>query len=135
MISDSRSTDDEDRRPVPSDRRWPGWVYAGGSEPDVRFTFANERTFLAWIRTALALMAAGVVMDEVQLSISERVQHSLAILLLTLGFLCSVSSWLRWSRLERAMRRGHSLPAANSSIVLSVGVAVVAVVLIVSLFR
>jgi hypothetical protein len=29
-------------------------------EPDYRFTFANERTFLAWIRTALALIAGGV---------------------------------------------------------------------------
>ena len=30
-----------------------------GEDPDARFTFANERTFLAWNRTALALVAAG----------------------------------------------------------------------------
>jgi putative membrane protein len=33
---------------------------AGGTEPDPRFTFANERTFLAWSRTALALVVAGL---------------------------------------------------------------------------
>ena len=31
-----------------------------GTEPDPRFTFANERTFLAWSRTALALVVAGL---------------------------------------------------------------------------
>jgi putative membrane protein len=29
-------------------------------EPDYRFTLANERTFLAWQRTALGLLAAAV---------------------------------------------------------------------------
>ena len=29
-------------------------------EPDYRFTLANERTFLAWQRTSLGLMAAAV---------------------------------------------------------------------------
>ena len=47
--------------------RWPRWVYGGGTEPDARFTFANERTFLAWIRTALALLAGGVALDSIPL--------------------------------------------------------------------
>ena len=38
--------------------RW--WVSADdGEEPDYRFTLANERTFLAWVRTALGLLAGG----------------------------------------------------------------------------
>ena len=37
----------------------PRW-YEEGEEPDYRFTLANERTFLAWLRTALALIAGGV---------------------------------------------------------------------------
>ena len=41
-----------------------GWltrrVFPAGREPDPRFTLANERTFLAWIRTALGLLAGGI---------------------------------------------------------------------------
>jgi putative membrane protein len=33
-------------------------------EPDVRFSFANERTFLAWNRTALALIATGIAATQ-----------------------------------------------------------------------
>ena len=40
--------------------RWPGYVYGEGEEPDYRFSLANERTFLAWIRTSLGLVAAAV---------------------------------------------------------------------------
>lgn len=115
------------------DRRWPRWVYGSGSEPDVRFSLANERTFLAWVRTALALMAAGVMVDAVALPLSSRFQHMLAVLLMILGLLCSVAAWPRWSRLERAMREGRPLPASAPSLVLGVGVTVVAIVLIVGL--
>ncbi|HEY5846809.1 MAG TPA: DUF202 domain-containing protein, partial [Microlunatus sp.] len=41
------------------DRRWPRSVYGVGSEPDARFSLANERTFLAWIRTSLGFLAGG----------------------------------------------------------------------------
>lgn len=43
-----------------ADKRWPRSVFGVGDEPDARFTFANERTFLAWIRTSLALLAGAV---------------------------------------------------------------------------
>ena len=33
-----------------------------GEAPDYRFSLANERTFLAWIRTALGFLAAGVAL-------------------------------------------------------------------------
>ncbi len=42
-----------------------------GSEPDARFTFANERTFLAWSRTALALVVAGLAVIQLLLSFPE----------------------------------------------------------------
>ena len=31
---------------------------------DYRFILANERTFLAWMRTALGLVAGGVALDQ-----------------------------------------------------------------------
>ncbi|MDQ7905703.1 DUF202 domain-containing protein [Phytohabitans sp. ZYX-F-186] len=60
----------EQRRPG----RWPSWVYRSGSEPDPRFTLANERTFLAWIRTALGLVAAAAPM-VIGVAVAARVRY------------------------------------------------------------
>ena len=92
-------------------RRWPGWVYDTGSEPDHRFTLANERTFLAWIRTSLALLAGGVALDTVNLDGHRGLQSALALALVLLGLGCAATSWVRWARTERAMRRGEPLPS------------------------
>jgi putative membrane protein len=100
-------------------KRWPSWVYADGDEPDYRFSFANERTFLAWIRTALALIAAGVAVDAFELPMEEWAQHTVAAVLVVLGALSAVSAWTRWARAERAMRRGAELPAPGFTVVLS----------------
>ena len=43
--------------------RWVEGPGPEGEEPDPRFTLANERTFLAWIRTALALVASGIGLE------------------------------------------------------------------------
>jgi putative membrane protein len=115
------------------EQRWPRWVYGQAAEPDVRFSFANERTFLAWIRTALALIAAGVALDALELPFSSRVQHVLAVLMVLLGLLCAVAAWLRWARAERAMRRGEPLPAPLVGAILGAGVAVATVALLVAL--
>ena len=44
--------------------RWWQVDTSDGVEPDYRFTLANERTFLAWIRTALGLLAGGVAVRQ-----------------------------------------------------------------------
>lgn len=93
--------------------RWPHWVYGAGEEPDYRFSFANERTFLAWIRTSLALLAGGVALDTIHLTIPPVLQQNLARLLAALGLLCALASWIRWARAERAMRRRKPLPATS----------------------
>jgi putative membrane protein len=108
------------------DRRWPRSVYGVGSEPDPRFTFANERTFLAWIRTGLGFLAAGVAIAAVagmneRLSVEVRVS---SLLLVACGFACGVGAWVRWVRSERAMREGRALPSSPLLLVL-VGVVVV----------
>lgn len=113
-------------------KRWPAWVYGSGSEPDARFSFANERTFLAWIRTALALLASGVALDALDLPFSDRIQHGLAVLMVALGLLCAATSWIRWAKAERAMRRDEPLPPAGVSAVLGLGVVAAAVVLLVA---
>lgn len=111
--------------------RWPGWVYDVGEDPDYRFTFANERTFLAWIRTALALLAGGVALDTLSLSIPEAVRRTLACALIVLGIICAGASWLRWASAERAMRTGESLPSSRLSSTLAGVLIVCALVVLV----
>lgn len=113
--------------------RWPGFVYAGGEEPDYRFSFANERTYLAWIRTALALLAAGVALDVVDLSIGEGLQHLAAIVLVVLGLVCAVAAWLRWALAERAMRSRRPLPSFGFSAVVTVGLLVIGLATVIAL--
>ncbi len=103
-------------------RRWPGWVYDEGEEPDYRFSFANERTFLAWIRTGLALIAAGVAVDAFDLDMGRTTQDVIAATLVVLGAFCAVTAWWRWAAAERAMRRRRPLPAPTSTVVLAVAV-------------
>ena len=91
--------------------RWPSWVYATGRTPDPRFSMANERTFLAWIRTSLALLAGGVALDAVDLEGPRGLQTGIAVTLLVLGLLGAVAAWVRWAATERAMRVRRPLPS------------------------
>ena len=97
-----------------ADQRWPRAVFGVGSEPDPRFTFANERTFLAWIRTALGFVAAGVALAAVSrlggvLDLEVRVA---ALLLVLAGLVSGVGAWTRWFRNERALRLDQPLPSS-----------------------
>jgi inner membrane protein YidH len=103
---------------MPGPRR-PRWVYDEGDEPDVRFTFANERTFLAWIRTAVTLLAAGVALDTLTLGLPIALQTTFAVLYVALGTLSCSAAYVRWARSERALRRREPLPAPVSGAVLA----------------
>lgn len=111
-------------------RRWPGWVYDAGEDPDYRFSFANERTFLAWLRTALALIAAGVAVNAVELPIADAARHVIGALLVVLGALSAVSAWVRWARSERAMRRRTPLPSPVFTVGLAVSMALIGAALL-----
>jgi putative membrane protein len=111
--------------------RWPRWVYGEGEEPDYRFSLANERTFLAWIRTALALLAGGVAVHTVRAAHPHVLTGWVGSLLVVLGLLCAVASWFRWASSERAMRRGDALPASPITAILTALVVVMAVVILV----
>lgn len=91
-----------------------------GKTPDYRFTLANERTFLAWIRTALALMAGAVGIEQFspQLSSGElRIGISTALLLT--ASLMGIMAWRRWRRNEYAMRLATDLPYTRALVILS----------------
>ena len=117
-----------------SEHRWPGSVYAHGSEPDPRFSLANERTFLAWIRTALALVAGAAAVDALPLPLAETVQNLLAAGLALAGLLTAGAAWRGWARTERAMREGTALPGNPAMVVVLVAVGVAGVVLGVASF-
>ena len=116
------------------EHRWPSSVYAHGHEPDPRFSLANERTFLAWIRTALALVAGAAAVDALPLPLSDTVQGLLAATLALAGLLTAGAAWRGWARTERAMREGSTLPSNPAMLVVLVAVAVAAVVLGVASF-
>jgi putative membrane protein len=101
-------------------------------EPDVRFTYANERTFLAWNRTALALIATGVAATQLlprfDITWGRRL---LGLPLIALGALLAVTSFTHWRANDRAMRRGQPLPQSRIPLVLSVGIGVIAVIAVV----
>jgi putative membrane protein len=117
------------------DGRWPRRVYGVGSEPDPRFSFANERTFLAWIRTALGFVAAGVAVAAVaRLNDALGVEVRIAALVLVLcGLVSGVTAMTQWTRNERAIRLNQPLPSSPLLPFLTaaiVGVALVAIVVV-----
>ncbi|MER5769404.1 DUF202 domain-containing protein [Streptomyces sp. NPDC001985] len=114
-------------------RLWfaPGRVRAEGETPDYRFSLANERTFLAWLRTALALIAGGFAVDQFLPDLRWGVRAGLALGLLGAGVLCALRAVNHWVRCERAMRRGEDLPASRFPALLSLVIAAVAVAMVV----
>lgn len=106
--------------------RWPARVYGEGEEPDYRFSLANERTFLAWLRTTLALLAAGVAVEVLDLGVHDALARGLSAMLLALGALCPILAFLRWAQAERAMRRGEPLPSLGAAAAVITAVVLVA---------
>src|SRR3954464_795374 len=80
-------------------------------EPDVRFSYANERTFLAWIRTALALMTAGLAITQLLPPFDvPGGRRLIGLPLIALGVVAALASYGHWRANERAMRLGRALP-------------------------
>ena len=115
------------------DNRWPRTVYGVGSEPDPRFSLANERTFLAWIRTSLGFLAGGAGIAAVSTLVGRlSLELKLAsLLLLVCGLVCSIGAYVRWTRNERAMRTGQPLPSSPAMPLLTAVLAAVALLAIV----
>lgn len=86
-----------------------------GEDPDYRFSLANERTFLAWIRTALAILAGGVLLEEFSRSIGPHILIViLAVVLAVVSALLAGLAFVRWRGNEIAMRRRTRLPLTTA---------------------
>ena len=114
--------------------REPRWRQQG-EEPDYRFSLANERTFLAWIRTALALLAGAVLLEQFATRLRPHfVIVGLAVALALLAAVLCGSAYLHWRNNEIAMRHRRSLPGAGAipltaAIILGVAAAIAMLVL------
>lgn len=114
----------------PSHSRFPASVYGAGEDPDPRFSLANERTFLAWNRTALALIAGGVALETLGIDLQPGLRLTASLILLIAGALLPVVAWFEWGRIERALRMGSPLPGAKTGLVLVIVIAIVAVLMV-----
>ncbi|GGF94356.1 hypothetical protein GCM10007304_05220 [Rhodococcoides trifolii] len=109
------------------------------SRPDERFTLASERTFLAWIRTALGLLAGGIAMIHLVPEFSTPAVRTLLGLVLILAAAGVAATGLRrWQKVKRALETGAEMPSSTDLWVVAIavgGVALVAaVVTVVSAF-
>lgn len=100
------------------DRR-PRSVYAEGTEPDPRFSLANERTALAWMRTGMSVIAAGVALAVyAQTADVSRWVVTGAVLACIGGALIGIWSLRRWAHVESALRRSAPIPAPSLLLVM-----------------
>ena len=112
-----------------------------GTEPDPRFTFANERTFLAWSRTALALVVAGLGVVQLLPPFPGVPwgRHVLGVPLIVFGAVVAVTAYGEWVRSQRALRHGRPLPRSVMprllAAVITVIAAIAAVVVLISALR
>ena len=103
-------------------RRLPHGVYDDGVDPDVRFSLANERTYLAWVRTGLALVAGAVAVHSPVLDLGPVVGTLLSAWLLLLAATCVGQGWWRWQRTEKALRQTGHLPGFGGGLAFGLGV-------------
>jgi putative membrane protein len=97
----------------PSEKKVLKW-WETGARPDYRFSLANERTFLAWIRTSIAIVAGAIGIDQFVSHLgSPQLRLVLSIILLMVGGTLGGVAYTRWERAERAMRHEADLPLSS----------------------
>lgn len=117
------------------DNRFPRSVYGRGVEPDARFTLANERTFLAWVSTGLALISVGVGVKSIALDLQPELRVAAALVLVVSGAICPVHAWFGWCRVEAAMREGRPLPSSSMMPFLAVSLGIAGAVILLAMVR
>ena len=112
-------------------RDWRPRSFRIGSDPDPRFTLANERTFLAWIRTALGLLAAAVGFQAFGSAVVSPLVHSILVVGLLIGAVfLAAGAFVRWLGVESAMRLGRTLPVPTIALLVTALVVGIAVTLL-----
>ncbi|GJL14278.1 putative membrane protein [Klebsiella sp. 1400] len=100
-----------------------------GEAPDYRFSLANERTFLAWIRTSLGFLAGGVGLDQLAPDFATPlIREILALLLCLFAGGLAIYGYIRWLSNEKAMRLKQDLPYTRTLLLISILLTIVIVV-------
>jgi len=99
---------------------------------DVRFSYANERTFLAWNRTALALVTAGLAVTQLLPPFDvPGGRRMIGMPLIVLGALIALVSLRQWRANERAMQERRALPSSPLPVLLALVVGATGVIALV----
>lgn len=114
-------------------RLWPPRALTDGEAPDERFTLANERTFLSWIRTSVGLVAAAVGLETFAPHVvASPVRTPLVVILLLVAAALAGYAFRRWLAVEAAMRTRRELRGTPATLVLATLIALAGAVLAVS---
>jgi len=105
-------------------------AYKKRLDPDARFLLANERTFLAWIRTALAVMVGGIALA--QLGHDSTTQQTVGVVVILLGGFMAVIGYLRFQAADRAIRQGQLPVTGREPLIQTGGILAVAVILVIT---
>lgn len=99
-------------------------------EPDYRYSLANERTFLAWIRTGLGLIAGGVAVEQFATLSQGWIEKVVGVIGVLLGGILAGWALQHWRRVQRAIERDEPLPPQPAAPLISVGIVVIAALLV-----
>lgn len=108
---------------------------------------ANERTFLAWIRTSIALMGFGFVIVKFNLFVKQItffISHNelpptkgysawVGIIMVALGAIISILAYMRYRNIEKQLENGSFFPSSWLSVSLTIGILISSILLVIYL--
>lgn len=91
---------------------------------DPQVSLANERTFLSWVRTSLALNVTAVAIVAFQLPISREWQIAAGLVFAALGIGAAVQAWMGWRATDKALASDKALPTPRSGVIFVTGIVI-----------
>ena len=92
---------------------------------DYRYVLANERTFLAYARTALALQITGLGVLQFLTRGQSEIRYTFGMVLVVVGSVLAVTGYRRYRSNDRAIRAGAEIGRSGSATLAAVAVIIV----------